>query len=268
MKLPILTGAFVLAATSLLAQQNFSTNVNITSTDTANPNLKVDGNGGVLFKGTGTTTGSIPASGAGTRLLWYPAKSAFRAGVVNGTQWNDSEVGVSSAAFGVNNRVFSTGGFASGQDNNVGYGWFSAIFGGGNTISDASQAFVVGGSNLVGNGFNNFIAGGWNTVSKSTSVAIGEANTSTGWGAMTIGRALTSASAGCVVVGLANTPIVGNDTYWVGTDPVFIVGNGANGSQIPGQSAPTQSNALVIYKNGDVKIPKAQGDISMGEFAP
>ncbi|MFN8345131.1 MAG: hypothetical protein U0X91_09010 [Spirosomataceae bacterium] len=34
-------------------------------------------NGFVIFKG---ATGTTPASGAGTRLMWIPSKKAFRAG--------------------------------------------------------------------------------------------------------------------------------------------------------------------------------------------
>jgi hypothetical protein len=77
---------------------------------------------------------------------------------------------------------------------------------------------------------------------------------------MTIGRALTSASAGCVVVGMANQPIVGDATYWVGADPVFVVGNGTGNSALAGQSGPVTSNAFVIYKNGETK---AMGKVSV-----
>lgn len=42
-------------------------------------------------------TGVIPVEGAGTRMMWYPAKAAFRAGQIglnkDGTQWNNSNVG-------------------------------------------------------------------------------------------------------------------------------------------------------------------------------
>src|SRR6056297_4170621 len=70
--------------------------------------LELNYDGGLLVPGTfGPTTpaDSIPAEGAGTRLMWYPAKAAFRAGRVgrnkDGTQWNASKVGDYSVAFGV-----------------------------------------------------------------------------------------------------------------------------------------------------------------------
>jgi hypothetical protein len=62
-------------------------------------NLVVAGEDGVLFGGQ-LGTGSIPATGVGTRMMWYPAKAAFRAGGVSSSQWNDSGIGEYSAALG------------------------------------------------------------------------------------------------------------------------------------------------------------------------
>jgi hypothetical protein len=70
-------------------------------------------NGALLAPGTlvtdGTENDSIPATGAGTRLMWYPAKAAFRAGRVgddkDGTQWDAAKVGDYSAAFGVDTKA-------------------------------------------------------------------------------------------------------------------------------------------------------------------
>jgi hypothetical protein len=43
---------------------------------------------------------TIAESGAGTRLMWYPKKAAFRAGNVTGTAWDDANIGNYSTAFG------------------------------------------------------------------------------------------------------------------------------------------------------------------------
>jgi hypothetical protein len=54
------------------------------------------------FAVTGTFgSGAIPASGAGTRLLWYPRKAAFRAGAVDAGQWDDASIGDYSTAMGL-----------------------------------------------------------------------------------------------------------------------------------------------------------------------
>jgi hypothetical protein len=44
--------------------------------------------------------GTIPVSGGGTRMMWYPGKAAFRAGKVGGAHWDAANVGVSSVAMG------------------------------------------------------------------------------------------------------------------------------------------------------------------------
>jgi len=38
-------------------------------------------------------TGSLSASGSGTRLVWFPGAAALRAGYVNGTQWDATNIG-------------------------------------------------------------------------------------------------------------------------------------------------------------------------------
>jgi hypothetical protein len=60
------------------------------------------GQGNVVFMGSikWIDPGAFPVSGAGTRMMWYPDKAAFRAGDVNGTQWDAPNIGNFSVAFG------------------------------------------------------------------------------------------------------------------------------------------------------------------------
>jgi hypothetical protein len=69
--------------------------------------LHVDGidntaGGSVLFTGDDNTTSPVnpPTTGAGTRMMWYPPMGVFRAGTVSGTQWDKSNLGYYSVAFG------------------------------------------------------------------------------------------------------------------------------------------------------------------------
>lgn len=55
----------------------------------------------------GGFSGGIPAEGAGTRLMWYPEKASFRAGYVDGTQWDDANTGSFSFAAGYNVRALA-----------------------------------------------------------------------------------------------------------------------------------------------------------------
>ncbi len=67
--------------------------------------LEIGGTEGLLV--TGTYTSGTPLNlGAGTRLHWYPKKAAFRAGGIEGNQWDDDSIGIYSAAMGYNTRAF------------------------------------------------------------------------------------------------------------------------------------------------------------------
>ncbi len=68
---------------------------------TASPSstLHVSGIEGLLAEGT-VTSGTAQSLGAGTRMQWYPKKAAFRAGHVDGTTWDDANIGDYSTATG------------------------------------------------------------------------------------------------------------------------------------------------------------------------
>lgn len=70
--------------------------------------FRVNVDAGALFGGTydGDINGTgIPVEGSGTRMMWYPRKAAFRAGYVNGTQWDAANIGSYSVAIGINTRA-------------------------------------------------------------------------------------------------------------------------------------------------------------------
>ncbi|MFW5658439.1 MAG: tail fiber domain-containing protein [Bacteroidota bacterium] len=70
----------------------------------------------------------IPATGPGTRMMWYPGKAAFRVGSVDGTQWDDANVGEYSFAAGRNSNANGIASFAFG-DSCFASGSYSAAFG-------------------------------------------------------------------------------------------------------------------------------------------
>lgn len=78
--------------------------------------FRVNINGGAIFGGTyaGSSATGIAAEGAGTRVLWYPGKAAFRAGQINGTQWDDANIGLGSVAMGESVRASGDYGVAFG----------------------------------------------------------------------------------------------------------------------------------------------------------
>jgi uncharacterized coiled-coil protein SlyX len=107
--------------------------------------FRINVDAGALFDGVydGDASGTgIPVEGAGTRMVWYPRKAAFRAGGVSGTQWDAANIGSYSVAIGQDVR-------ASG-DNGVAFG----------LRSTAAQV-------------SSFAAGEDNTASGAASVALG-----------------------------------------------------------------------------------------------
>ena len=96
--------------------------------------FRVNVDAGALFGGTydGDGGGSgVPVEGAGTRMMWYPRKGAFRAGGISGTQWDAANIGdysvaigqdvrasaSNAVAFGLRSTAAQQSSFAAGEDN-------------------------------------------------------------------------------------------------------------------------------------------------------
>ena len=60
-------------------------------------------------------SGAIPAEGTGVRMMWHPGQAAFRAGRVDGSQWNQSNIGIRSVAFGLNTTASGNQSVAMGE---------------------------------------------------------------------------------------------------------------------------------------------------------
>jgi hypothetical protein len=111
--------------------------------------------GSVLFEGSENIVTPVdpPASGAGTRMMWYPPKASFRVGTVTGTSWDKANIGLYSFATGFNTKAS---------------GYYSAAFGT-SSVATGLGAFVSGnysyatGAYSVGMGINT-LASGANSV--------------------------------------------------------------------------------------------------------
>ena len=131
------------------------------------------------FAVTGTFgVGSIPTSGLGTRVMWYPGKAAFRAGdtrndgVSNGTTWDDLNIGTYSAAFGRNTTASGTFSIAMGLRTGA-YGNFGSTAMGYESTANGTSAIAMG-SGTIAYG-DQSTAMGLNTIaSGERSTAIGQ----------------------------------------------------------------------------------------------
>ncbi len=194
--------------------------------------------GAVTIAGTDgfLTTGTLGAGadpqvvGAGTRMFFNPKKAAFRAGQVNGVQWNTANVGNHSVAMGLNTTASGVGSLALGEAV-AATALGSAAIGFSNTASGIDSKAI--GSDLIASG--------------PATIALGNDVTTSGTRSAGLGDGLLVRSASEVALGLNNTDYVPNSTaVFNAADRLLVVGNGATPA--------TRSDALVILKNGNTGI--------------
>ncbi|MEJ2185325.1 MAG: tail fiber domain-containing protein [Gemmatimonadota bacterium] len=276
--------------------------------------LRVGGEGSFVAAGTynGTTTAPPPASGAGTRMMWFPEKAAFRAGYVTSTQWDDSNIGFLSTALGYNTTASGLASTALGHQT-VASNYYATALGasttasgsastalGENTTASGVSAVAMGsfttaggtsssasgymaqalGSYSTASGYYALASGDYSTAfgahasasgdasvafgnsavaTGNRSMAVGEVTTASGYGAVAFGMNTTASGGlaaalgygtvaqayGSLVIGQFNVT-EGTPTSWTGSDPLFVAGSG---------TGPTaRSNALTLYKNGNLTI--------------
>jgi len=187
------------------------------------------GQGNVVFVGQKKDIpGPPPVSGAGTRMMWYPDKAAFRAGAVDGNEWSEGNVGYYSTGMGFN--TIASGGFST------------AI--GGNTIATGSFSTAIGFETTASGHYSTAI-GQSTTASGQNSTAMGVATTASGHYSTAMGFGTSASSYTVTALGRFN--IGGsNPTSWNANDPIFEIGIGTSSS--------ARNNAMTVLKNGNVGI--------------
>jgi len=187
---------------------------------------------GLVASGTFDGSGSIPATGGGTRMMWYPDKAAFRAGRVglgsSGDEWNDGNVGKESVAFGVNTTASGEGAVAMGR--------FTTASGEGATAT---------GFEAEASGIYATAMGSTPNASGFSSTAMGLGTTASAEAATALGQFTTAATVASLSIGIYNDANRGNDDGDPSTGPLFVVGNGEPG---------TFSDALVLGGGGNMTI--------------
>ena len=234
--------------------------------------------GAIMARGygvVGTDGATLTISGAGTRMFWYPKKAAFRAGGIDGTQWNDANIGNYSVAIGKDNKASGANSFAMGLSNTVA-GYNAVAMGNGNIASDTeslammrqctasgqwsmaigyinlasgAHASSVGGWGNIASGPQATAVGGYgNIASGDEAFATGYTNFATGDRSAAFGYATTASAYAHFTIGRYNVG-GGTKASWVATDPLFEIGNGS--------SSAARSSAMMVLKNGNVGIGTA-----------
>ena len=196
-------------------------------TATPEAKLTLDNDGGILAKGVNGAGATLTTSGAGTRLVWNPRKGAFRAGEINGTHWDEINIGEYSTATGYNARAS---------------GYASISMGDGTTASAVNSVAIGAFSQATAEGA--VAMGSYSSALNQYATAIGESATASGTYSVAMGNSVTAESYGQLSFGTLNMPKGGeNPNAWVATDPLLVVGNGTGTGVL-------RSNALTILKNG------------------
>jgi hypothetical protein len=116
-----------------------------------NANLHVSGNSGVVIEGNfidGTipddSEDSLQEEGSGSKLIWYPAKSVFRAGTSGNDTWNKENLGDYSVGMGYKPLASGKYSTISGGYGNTASGYGATIPGGLENIASGRYSFAAG----------------------------------------------------------------------------------------------------------------------------
>jgi hypothetical protein len=199
----------------------------------------------------------IPASGPGRRMMWHPGKSAFRAGQVDGTQWDDANVGSHSAALGFNTRA--RGAFSTALGSGTTASGLGSTAMGLNTTA-SGQASTAMGAATTASGFNTTAMGRDSVASGDEAVAAGRSVTASGPQSTAMGLNTTASGPASTAMGAAttasgfNTTAMGRDSVAAGDEAVAagrsVTANGA-GSVVLGSFAAARSFQPGSFVFGD-----------------
>jgi hypothetical protein len=230
----------------------------------ANGVLSLNNANGLVAAGT-IDQGNSPASGAGTRMMWFPAKAAFRAGTVSGTQWDAANVGVGSfsagtntTASGANAAAFGSSAQATGQASFAAGAFASATAS--NSVALGNQVHATGAGTFAAGVQSNAsgqsaVAIGVNTMSTgSSAVAIGDGSVASGMSSVAIGSGVTSRGVGSVVMG---TNAIASST----ASGSFVFGDGTSSWAAP--FTVTAPNSFIAQASGGVQFLSGPGGCTL-----
>ncbi|RAR50931.1 hypothetical protein [Flavobacterium lacus] len=259
---------------------------------------------GILFNGANNGAGTVPNLGAGTRMMFFPGKNAFRAGSVSGTQWDNSNVGANSAAMGRNNTASGYGSFAMGEGsiasgtNTVAMGNSATATGEhsvamGNSTANASYATALNTSTAneenatsmgiaTANGYgslatgfsttfgNYAISGGAGSVaSGNNSVATGDSSIASGQNAVAMGRSASATAADSAAFGSASATgqyaTAFNNSIANGQNTIAMVESTANGDSSVSTGFST-ANGAYSFSGGFGTTAQSIGETTLGVF--
>ncbi|WP_138480281.1 tail fiber domain-containing protein [Dyadobacter bucti] len=214
----------------------------------------------IVQKGIADAQSSIPTVGSGPRFVWYPGKSAFRAGSSNGTTWEGAEIGVGSFAAGSGTTAKGNFSAAFGGSSKA-MGDHSVSFGSGNEAIGKGSLATGTGTKAIGDysvavgdktqsmGLNSFAAGLSTIAFGNSSVAFGQSTHADGEASFALGVGVVAKAYNGIAFGTYNNiqdNAVGTKAGATPVDRIFQIGNGT--------SEVALSNVVTVLRNGNVGI--------------
>jgi hypothetical protein len=177
-------------------------------TSTTLGSLTINGLDGIIATGT-FGSGTALNLGAGTRFMWYPKKASLRAGYVDVTNWDDSNIGNYSIATGYNTKASAYYSTAMGINTDAS-GIYSTAIGNSTTASGAYSTAM---------GYYNSASGDYSTVMGAYITASGYYSTAMGYHTTASGNHSTAMGTYCSTNNYAGSFVIGDGS----TTTLFLI---------------------------------------------
>jgi hypothetical protein len=276
MKRTILTAAVAVAAASSAGSAAAQTTDSLVyASHSSITRFRVNQDGGMAAVGTwdgnesGVGAGGVPAEGAGSRVMWFGGKAAFRAGNVGSfgsAYWDLAQLGFGSTAFGQNTRASGNYSFAANLATTASGDESVAL--GNNGTASGDRAFAFNGTaSAVGA----VAIGSGAQATSDDALAMGPSSIAGGLASIVLGPSIANGNFG-VAIGLQNSAsgqfsvAIGKNARTANRQGSVVLGDGCAGFSSD-SVYPTANNQFVARGCGGVKFFTNQGLTSGVELA-
>ena len=142
-----------------------------------------------MVTGTYNATFTVPNLGAGSRMMFYPGRDAFRAGSVSGTQWDNANVGRGSFATGSN--TIASNSFSTAMGYKAVASGYASVAMGEKTIASGFSSTAMGSATLASD-YGATAMGYETTASGISSTAMGYQTIASGFSSVAMGYQTTA----------------------------------------------------------------------------
>jgi len=230
--------------------------------------LRLNNDASFVVRGT-AGSGTLPATGSGVRLMWFPNLYALRAGKVDSfgsTYWDLSNIGTGSVGLGENVRASGANSFAANLATTASGSESVALGNNGTASADRSFAF-----NGTASGVGAVAIGSGAQATNDDALAMGPSSIAGGLASITIGPSIANGNFG-VAIGLQNSAsgqfsvAIGKNARTANRQGSVVLGDGCAGFSSD-SVYPTANNQFVARGCGGIKLYTNQGLTSGVEVA-